>query len=500
MSKTTFIAKAQAIHGEQFDYTKVNYLTCHDIVTIHCSEHGYFEATPRQHLKLKYGGCSECFSLGMSSNKTRSKKEFVQQARKKHGDTYDYRKVIYTGCFDKVEIVCSIHGTFYMTPSHHASGGTCPECRDEDKQEAKIKSFVQRAKAVHGNKYDYSKSHVQSDKSRVVIICSKHGEFTQQASVHLGGSGCSKCSTQRLSLQKKQKAKTTFSDKANKVHGNKYDYSKTNYVDCTTEVKIICSEHGVFYRTPSHHLSGHGCPKCIVPWRLSNTKDFVKKANKVHGNKYDYSKVSYVNSQTKVEIVCPDHGSFHQAPYSHLNGRQCPACVGGIQLSQSQFIEKAIKVHAGKYTYEKVKYKNSKRKVIITCPKHGDFKQVPNNHLNGSNCPCCATNSYSQLSIEWLKLEAKSRKINIQHAENGGEYVIPGTRFRVDGYHARTKTIFEFYGDCFHGNPKLYKRNDTPHPFSDKTALQLYTATMRREKKLKKLGYRIISIWESDFL
>lgn len=105
-----------------------------------------------------------------------------------------------------------------------------------------------------------------------------------------------------------------FVEKAKKVHGNTYDYSKVNYINAHTKICIICSEHGEFWQTPNNHLNGKGCPICgrkkVKEKQRDTYEEFVQKANKVHGDEYDYSKVNYINSQSKVCIVCPIHGNF----------------------------------------------------------------------------------------------------------------------------------------------------------------------------------------------
>lgn len=113
-----------------------------------------------------------------------------------------------------------------------------------------------------------------------------------------------------------------FIYKANKIHNNKYDYSNINYIDNKTKVEIICLKHGCFEQTPASHLSGNGCPNCIK----NTTETFINKAKLVHGDKYDYSFVDYINSYTKVKIICPIHGTFEQIPNDHLNNHGCPMC------------------------------------------------------------------------------------------------------------------------------------------------------------------------------
>jgi uncharacterized protein YcgL (UPF0745 family) len=132
-------------------------------------------------------------------------------------------------------------------------------------------------------------------------------------------------------------------------------------------------------------------------------EEFVEKANKVHeGKSYTYEKFIYVNNETNGTISCPEHDDFSQIPDSHLSGRGCPVC-GKNEKSKKQrstkeeFVERVKKVHEEKgYTYEKFIYVNNKTKGTITCPKHGDFSQIPHNHLGGSGCPNCGKNKRSK--------------------------------------------------------------------------------------------------------
>ena len=142
--------------------------------------------------------------------------------------------------------------------------------------------------------------------------------------MHLSSNGCSECAKNRKLTTK------SFIKKAIKVHGKKYDYSKVKYVNAKSKVTIICPKHGEFEQDASSHLQGHGCIKCwfeeMSKSRSFTTKDFIKKAIEVHGKKYDYSKVKYVNAQTNVCIICPIHGEFEQSPSKHLLGQGCPQC------------------------------------------------------------------------------------------------------------------------------------------------------------------------------
>ena len=117
-----------------------------------------------------------------------------------------------------------------------------------------------------------------------------------------------------------------FIEKCIKIHGDRYDYSLTNYINNYTKVKIICKEHGIFEQRPNHHIFNRGCPKCPKKNQI-NTDKFIKKAKEIQGDKYDYSFVDYIDNKTKVKIVCPIHGVFEQRPKDHTNKNQgCPRC------------------------------------------------------------------------------------------------------------------------------------------------------------------------------
>ena len=180
-----------------------------------------------------------------------------------------------------------------------------------------------------------------------------------------------------------------FIDKAKKIHGNKYDYSKVVYKNNYTKVCIICPEHGEFWQTPNNHLKGYGCSKCSGNCKKNNN-DFITKAKNIHGDKYEYSKINYINSRTKICIICPEHGEFWQTPNSHLSGCGCPECKKNFHKTKEIFVLLSKQIHGEKYDYSKVEYINNSTKVCIICPEHGEFWQTPNSHLSGNGCPKCA--------------------------------------------------------------------------------------------------------------
>lgn len=259
--------------------------------------------------------------------------------------------------------------------------------------------FIERAKAVHGDKYDYSKVKYIDAKTKIHIICPKHGEFWQSPPKHLLGQGCKECGKDKIS---KAVSLTTeeFIERAKTVHGEKYDYSKTDLEqrDEKGRICIICPIHGEFWQEPRVHLQNSGCKLCAktkkIKMQTKSTEKFINESRKIHGDKYDYSKVQYISTFTKVCIICPKHGEFWQTPDNHIHGHGCRKCLfdklkESKQQTTEEFIERAKAVHGNKYDYGKVKYKNCDTKVQIICPIHGEFEQTPYNHLHSSGCPHC---------------------------------------------------------------------------------------------------------------
>ena len=371
--------------------------------------------------------------------------EFIERLKEKHGDKYDYSKIKYNGTKTKVLITCPKHGDFLMRPDKvKRSVCLCPKCGYEHASEGHKKQptktteqFIKDARKTHGDKYDYSKVEYVTAHEKVCIICPKHGEFLQEACRHTSGQGCPKCGREKLIGKNKNTNLTTeeFIERGRKKHGDKYDYSKVEYKDRNTKVCIICPIHGEFYVTPAVHLGSNngGCKKCrdekLRKKYTSNVEEFIKKAHQIHGYKYNYSKVEYIDSLTKVCIICPKHGEFWQTPNNHVGNKCiCLECAKE-ELSKrntkttEEFIREARQVHGDKYDYQKTKYVNSKVKVCIICPKHGEFWTNPVHFLQGHGCPTCnesklekyvgdflcnyGINYERQKKFKWLKHKGK---------------------------------------------------------------------------------------------
>ena len=224
-----------------------------------------------------------------------------------------------------------------------------------------------------------------------------------------------------------------------------------------------------------------------------------------HGDRYDYSKSEYVDSQTKVIIICreEDHGEFEQTPSTHMKGCGCPKCsyvstgvLNGMTLQE--FIEKANTVHNNKYDYSKSEYVDSHTYLKILCPNHGQFEQRPSNHIQGRGCTKCSNCRSSKNSIEWLNMIKVNYPDLRTYNSVKGEYRIPSTKYSADGYDEKTNTVFEFHGDYWHGNPKRFGL-DQINKTTKCTFGELYNRTLDKKKKLKELGYNYIEIWENEW-
>jgi hypothetical protein len=261
--------------------------------------------------------------------------------------------------------------------------------------------FIRRGREVHGDKYDYSKAVYESATSNITIICPTHGEFQQRPANHYIGRGCRECGGNKpLTVER-------FIERAIKKHGDRYDYSKVEFVGVESKIKIVCPEHGEFIQRVMVHLKGFNCPSCgreSTAQKLNYSQDrFIKDSQVTHGNKYDYSQVEYINAQSKVKILCPEHGVFEQRAANHIRGIGCSKCSDLIagekrRLTTEEFIEEAKLIHGAQYDYSKVVYTTFHDKVEIVCREHGAFWQSAVNHVKGnkSGCPGCAVSGFDQ--------------------------------------------------------------------------------------------------------
>lgn len=267
--------------------------------------------------------------------------------------------------------------------------------------------------------------------------------------------------------------------------GDEYDYSNVIYKNMHTPVAIKCKIHGIFYQTPHNHLKGAGCPECakkrVADSNRMSREEFIRRAREKHGDKYDYSKVVYVNNRTKVCIICPIHGEFWQTPFEHLRGG-CKQCAveyiarKKIEKAAKVFEEKAGEIHNYKYTYEG-NYNGNNNMITAYCPIHGKFTQRAHDHLQGYGCPKCGVRK----SENEDKICNFINSLNIKVEKHNRTIIKPN---EIDIFLPEKKIGIEYDGLIWHS--EKYKIDSQYH--------------LNKTNKCNEQGVRLIHIFEDEFL
>jgi hypothetical protein len=310
---------------------------------------------------------------------------------------------------------------------------------------------------------------------------------------------------QKSTIEHNMSSSEEYFEKVLKKHNGKYIYPIREYNGVRGYIDIICPIHGLFKQTAGHHLL-HGCKRCASIEANTNLslKEKIDICTLKHKGFYDYSLVCRPdNSRMKVIIICPIHGIFKQRLDVHLGGGECLACSyvkrgKSRHYSNEELLLAARDVHGDKYKYPAQDIGNTKSKIRIICPIHGEFLQIISDHIyNMCGCTNCSKWERKQENA-WLdQLGIPRDSVHRQFPIR-----IPGKKypFKADGFDPTTNTIYEFYGDFYHGNPKKYPNPNKPSGLGDATYGDLYVATIEREKLIKDAGYNLITIWESDFI
>lgn len=476
MAYTTesFVKKAKEVHGDKYDYSKVEYKDSESPVTIICKKHGEFRCIPSEHLGGK--GCIKC----------KREEDFIKRAKERFGDKYDYSKVIYNGCNEKVTIICPEHGEFKQSPSTHLSTHVgCPECGKisaaDGWHKVSVGKFIENARKKHGNKYDYSKVQYNGIYDRITVICPEHGEFYPTAFSHIHKymyGGCPECGKEnhakgmeRWSQERKKQALENFIKEAKEKCGDKYDYSKVVYKGKNYVVDIICPEHGIIHCSPSMFLKNGGCPLC------KKQEEFISAAKKIHGDKFDYSKVKYKDSYTRVCIIDKKHGEFWQTPHAHLRGGE----YNGITTK-----EQVAPINQEKWTYEVCK------KMAEGCTYFQEFYR---------KCPGAYNKSKSKGwtdDFTWLKnyTSKSDRVIYVYELPDNHAYV--GLTMNIEQRDAQHRGVDKYFGRkgdslyeyCKSANIEMPKPKILEEGLSRQDA---GNAERKWIKKYRKDGWRLIN-------
>lgn len=290
-----------------------------------------------------------------------------------------------------------------------------------------------------------------------------------------------------------------FIEKCKKVHNSKYDYSLVCYEHSHKKIKIICPVHGIFEQTAHVHSDGSGCKKCIFEDRSKSylkfkSIDLIEKIILDNLNeKYKLISVLGMKYDSVVKLKCNIHGDIKIRLDTFLKkGTICRKCNKDLLAAKQtkstiDYINECISVHGNRYDYSKTLYTGALKKSIFICKKHGNFKQQAGSHLKGAGCPKCR-HRISKSASNWIKSFNNKNIIQEEYIE--GKF--------VDGFDPTTNTIYEFYGDYWHGNPDIFN-SDEYNKRTKCTMGELYQKTINRSIFLKSKGFNLIEIWENDF-
>ena len=308
-------------------------------------------------------------------------------------------------------------------------------------------------------------------------------------------------------ITKSSKTTNQFINELQKIFGNTLIYTKINYINSKTKVEIICPQHGSMLMIPNNLLGGHGCKRCASiksalnrdSYKKLDIKEFIKRSKEIYGfDRFNYSKCIISDGRkSKAIVICKIHGEFITDVNSHLSGKaSCPNCSKNKKKNLIQIIEEFNRIHHNFYDYSKFVLVNTKTKGIIVCPKHGEFYQSPEVHKRGCGCPICSNESFiSKKECKWLDEIIKLPKSKEYRQK---EIFINGQRFVVDGFNPITNTVYEFYGDYWHGNPKKFNSLYFNKHLNANMGY-LYNKTIERESTLNRNGFKVVSIWELDY-
>ena len=326
-----------------------------------------------------------------------------------------------------------------------------------------------RLKTIHKDKYEYEiNTDLVRSHDKIGVICPIHGLFYQEYRHHLKGVGCKACAN----IAKNEKRTLTteeFIERSKKVHGDKYDYSKTEYINSSTKVVITCPKHGDFKMLPFKHLGGQGCKTCKK--KYGNTEDFINVCKEIHGDTLSYDKVDFHSVNVKVTVTCPIHGDFEKYPYQLVNRKEgCPFCASEKvaqkqMLTKEGFISRYYSRYGKKYDLSDITYNGSNERINVYCTEkyasgkeHGYFSILASNLMAGYGCPICSRSKHGSKGQEEIAIYIESLGFDvIQNYKLNDKY-------ELDIYVPELKIAFEYNGLFWHSEthrPNNYHRDKT---------------------------------------
>lgn len=342
--KESFLLRSRKRHGDRYVYDMDSYKQ-NGTIRILCQHHGWFEQNVNAHASGRCG-CPKCGLDKQKQSLVMTHEKFVGKCTLLYGDTFDFSETKFIDMTTPVSYTCKVHGVVSASPRYILNGLGCKKCSLEKKNaEARHDTnwFISESKRKFGDAFSYDKSVYVGAHESIIITCKEYGDFETTPAEHL------KSKTGRTSkLNNKQFDDTYFLSKFTEKHKNLYSYTKTKNIHRHGSITCTCQKHGDFEIKTAYHLNGGGCPMCAKENSSAIARDrhrynkekFVELASEIHGDRYNYDFVEYIDSHTKVGIVCKTHGLFYTKPHNHLNSKSgCPACISYSSRAEQEIYD-----------------------------------------------------------------------------------------------------------------------------------------------------------------
>jgi len=410
-----------------------------------------------------------------------TQEDFETRVRAIFGDKLSIDGFVYTRYNCRGRVTCPTHGSYEVSAQNLLKGLGCIRCYRESRigvLKDDLDAFVAKARAVHGDKYDYSNSVYIGAKKKITVLCPEHGEFSQEAWGHTKGKGCPLCGNVKAGVSN-QLSNADFMAKAISAHGDKYDLSNVVFSGGRNKIEVVCRVHGAFYPSAGNFLyRKSGCPSCAVEAvgfrsRLS-PDEYISRARAVHGDRFTYGSVVYRANAAYLEVECSKHGVFTQLAQDHLNGVGCVKCSKPT-FNTVSFVDNAMLVHGDRYGYDLSAYTGTTTKVSITCKIHGEFMQTPNMHVNeAQGCPRCARVGPSTGQLEVAAFLAQHTSVIVGHKLG---------RVELDVFLPEHMLAVEYHGLVWHSTK--YQKD--------------ITRDFRKHKLAAEHGIRVVHVYADEW-
>lgn len=396
------------------EFKDAQYIGAKEPITVYCPKHGKFTRQASQLLtdKRSKHPCPFCVKEILKQEVLEGWENYLNKIKKNVDcKNLDFSSVEYTGAGKPVKIKCNIHGMFKAIPSNMVSKKSgCPHCGRSNSKSLGADKILHRLQNIYGKKIKITVPKDARRKHKITYECIKHGLKTSTIDRLLKGSGCRDCATE-ASSKARSLSTEEWIEKAQAIHGKKYDYSCTLYVNAKTKVDIICPIHGQFRINPSNHISlKRGCKVCsgksFKNWENSNKilshEIFLERVSKHKHTNLDFKNTVYRGQKNTVRVECNLHGPFDAWPSNLFQGGNCPACAASAagkkrRLELDTLIARISNKFGKKYEIDTTSIVSASSPIKLRCKTHGWFQKTIGNLESSNGCPLCSNENSSKI-------------------------------------------------------------------------------------------------------